>query len=64
MAGDYTVIPQPEDAARPESWTKGALFLPERRAAFRLGPGLVRRPKRSEIPVTCEEQLVVEFYAR
>lgn len=25
---------------------------------------LVRRPKRSEIPVTCEEQLVVEFYAR
>jgi small subunit ribosomal protein S4 len=25
---------------------------------------LVRRPKRSEIPVTCEEQLVVEYYAR
>ncbi len=25
---------------------------------------LVRRPKRSEVPVTCEEQLVVEFYAR
>jgi small subunit ribosomal protein S4 len=24
----------------------------------------VRRPKRSEIPVTCEEQLVVEYYAR
>ncbi|MFB9070657.1 30S ribosomal protein S4 [Citricoccus parietis] len=25
---------------------------------------LSRRPKRSEVPVTCEEQLVVEYYAR
>ncbi len=25
---------------------------------------LVRRPKRAEVPVTCEVQLVVEFYAR
>src|SRR3954453_2357639 len=25
---------------------------------------LVRKPKRSEVPVTCEEQLVVEFYSR
>lgn len=25
---------------------------------------LVRRPKRSEVPVQCEENLVVEFYAR
>ena len=25
---------------------------------------LTRRPKRSEVPVTCEEQLVVEYYAR
>jgi small subunit ribosomal protein S4 len=25
---------------------------------------LVRRPKRAEVPVTCEEQLVVEFYSR
>jgi small subunit ribosomal protein S4 len=24
---------------------------------------LVRRPKRSEVPVTCEVQLVVEYYA-
>ncbi|MBI1418327.1 MAG: exodeoxyribonuclease III [Limimaricola sp.] len=35
MAGDYNVIPQPEDAARPEAWEKDALFLPETRAAFR-----------------------------
>jgi len=35
MAGDYNIIPQPEDAARPETWTKDALFLPESRAAFR-----------------------------
>lgn len=25
---------------------------------------LTRRPKRSEVPVTCEENLVVEYYAR
>jgi len=25
---------------------------------------LVRRPRRSEVPVTCDVQLVVEFYAR
>lgn len=35
MAGDYNVIPQTEDAARPEAWTEDALFLPETRAAFR-----------------------------
>ena len=35
MAGDYNVIPQREDAAKPEAWEKDALFLPETRAAFR-----------------------------
>ena len=35
MAGDYNVIPQAEDAARPEAWTEDALYLPETRAAFR-----------------------------
>ena len=35
MAGDYNVIPQAEDAARPEAWREDALFLPETRAAFR-----------------------------
>lgn len=35
MAGDYNVIPQREDAARPEAWADDALFLPETRAAFR-----------------------------
>jgi len=35
LAGDYNVIPQPEDAARPEAWAEDALFLPESRAAFR-----------------------------
>ncbi|SPF80312.1 exodeoxyribonuclease III [Pseudoprimorskyibacter insulae] len=35
MAGDYNVIPQAEDAAKPESWTEDALFRPETRAAFR-----------------------------
>ena len=35
MAGDYNVIPQAEDAARPEAWREDALFLPESRAAFR-----------------------------
>ncbi len=35
MAGDYNVIPEPRDAARPEAWARDALFLPESRAAFR-----------------------------
>lgn len=35
MAGDYNVIPQAQDAARPEAWEKDALFLPETRRAFR-----------------------------
>lgn len=33
--GDYNVIPQPEDAARPEAWVQDALFLPQSRAALR-----------------------------
>ncbi|MEO0703873.1 MAG: exodeoxyribonuclease III [Pseudomonadota bacterium] len=35
MAGDYNVIPQDEDAARPEAWQTDALALPASRAAFR-----------------------------
>ncbi|MEP1520167.1 exodeoxyribonuclease III [Ascidiaceihabitans sp.] len=35
MAGDYNIIPQSEDAARPEVWTEDALFRPESRTAFR-----------------------------
>lgn len=33
--GDYNVIPQSQDAAKPEAWTEDALFLPASRAAFR-----------------------------
>ncbi|MCT4577329.1 exodeoxyribonuclease III [Donghicola sp.] len=35
MAGDYNIIPQDEDAARPQVWQKDALALPRSRAAFR-----------------------------
>ena len=35
MAGDYNVIPQEEDAARPWVMREDALFLPTTRAAFR-----------------------------
>ncbi|MGI1663160.1 exodeoxyribonuclease III [Palleronia sp. KMU-117] len=35
MAGDYNVIPQDEDAARPDAWRTDALALPDSRAAFR-----------------------------
>ncbi|KPP87649.1 MAG: exodeoxyribonuclease III [Rhodobacteraceae bacterium HLUCCO07] len=35
MAGDYNVIPQDEDAARPEAWSSDALALPQSRAAYR-----------------------------
>jgi exodeoxyribonuclease-3 len=35
MAGDYNVIPQDEDAARPEAWADDALAMPQSRRAFR-----------------------------
>jgi exodeoxyribonuclease-3 len=35
LAGDYNVIPQDADAARPEAWASDALALPDSRAAFR-----------------------------
>jgi len=35
MAGDYNIIPQPEDAARPQDWTEDALFRMDSRNAFR-----------------------------
>ncbi|PZO67035.1 MAG: exodeoxyribonuclease III [Paracoccus denitrificans] len=35
MLGDYNIIPEPRDAAKPEAWVDDALFLPESRAAFR-----------------------------
>lgn len=35
LAGDYNVIPEPRDAAKPEQWTGDALFLPQTRDKFR-----------------------------
>ncbi len=35
VAGDYNVIPQDEDAARPDAWRDDALALPTTRDAFR-----------------------------
>lgn len=35
MAGDYNIIPQIEDAKRPDDWREDALFLLESRTAFR-----------------------------
>ncbi|MEM7685498.1 MAG: exodeoxyribonuclease III [Pseudomonadota bacterium] len=35
MAGDYNVIPEARDAARPDAWRDDALFLPQTRAAWR-----------------------------
>jgi len=35
MAGDYNIIPQDEDARKPESWHTDALALPQSRAAWR-----------------------------
>jgi exodeoxyribonuclease-3 len=35
MAGDYNIIPQDEDAKRPEVWAEDALALPASRAAYR-----------------------------
>jgi exodeoxyribonuclease III len=33
--GDYNVIPQREDSAKPDAWLEDALFLPDTRAAYR-----------------------------
>lgn len=35
LAGDFNVIPEPQDAKRPENWVSDALFQPESRRAFR-----------------------------
>jgi exodeoxyribonuclease-3 len=35
LAGDYNVIPEPQDCKRPEDWLGDALFQPESRAAYR-----------------------------
>lgn len=35
MAGDYNIIPQAEDARRPDAWREDALFRPESRTAYR-----------------------------
>lgn len=35
FCGDYNIIPQAEDAAKPEAWVTDALYLPASRAAFR-----------------------------
>lgn len=35
VAGDFNVIPERRDAARPDAWVKDALFLPDTRNAWR-----------------------------
>lgn len=35
LAGDYNIIPEPQDARTPSAWTEDALFQPESRAAWR-----------------------------
>ena len=35
LAGDFNVIPEARDAAKPEQWVNDALFLPQTRAKFR-----------------------------
>ena len=35
LCGDYNVIPEPEDAEKPDGWLGDALFQPESRGAFR-----------------------------
>jgi exodeoxyribonuclease-3 len=35
LTGDYNVIPEPQDADDPASWTGDALFQPQTRAAWR-----------------------------
>ena len=59
LAGDYNVIPEPRDAARPENWTTDALFQPETRAAFRrlLNVGLT-----DALRASCDQGGVYSFW--
>ena len=58
---------QPVYRLRPR-WIGGHLDGVKRLFSYRkldkLQAKLIRRPKRAEVPVTCEVQLVVEYYAR
>jgi len=35
LAGDYNIIPTPDDAKNPDLWVNDALFQPESRAKWR-----------------------------
>ena len=35
LMGDYNIIPEDKDAAKPKAWVKDALFQPESKAAYR-----------------------------
>ena len=35
LMGDYNIIPEDKDAAKPKAWVKDALFQPESKAALR-----------------------------
>jgi len=35
LMGDYNIIPEDRDAAKPKNWVKDALFQPESKAALR-----------------------------
>jgi exodeoxyribonuclease-3 len=35
LMGDYNIIPEDKDAAKPKNWVKDALFQPEAKAAYR-----------------------------
>jgi exodeoxyribonuclease-3 len=35
LMGDYNIIPEDKDAAKPKNWVKDALFQPESKAAYR-----------------------------
>ncbi len=53
MAGDYNIIPQPEDARRPEAWEDDALYRIESRRAWRniVNPGFTEAFRaRSRMP--------------
>ena len=45
LMGDYNIIPEDKDAAKPKNWLKDALFQPESKAAYRrlLNLGYMRR---------------------
>ncbi|RIY03425.1 exodeoxyribonuclease III [Aureimonas flava] len=59
LAGDYNVIPQPEDAKNPAAWVDDALYQPESRSAYRR---LLNLGMTDAVRAACDQAGVYTFW--